>query len=96
MRTDAFLVAAALSLSGCSSLDSGARYNRSTHLCCTDHGTYGRDPVSGDPVWVTSAITRTYRGETYYFQSEDHAREFVAAPERFAYDDREAERRRER
>jgi len=91
MKVHAVLAMAAVALSGCNSLDSDCRYDRSRHLWLTEHGTYGRDPVSGDPVWVTAAVTRSYQGETYYFESEEDAREFSTSPARFSYDGQEAD-----
>ncbi len=92
MKLLAVPLLAILAVPGCDSVGSDCRYDRSSHLWSTDHGTFGRDPVSGDPVWVTVAVTRSYQGETYYFESEEHAREFSSSPARFVYDGRDPDR----
>ena len=92
MKVPAVLLWATVALGGCESFDSDGHYDRSRHLWSTDHGTFGRDPISGGLVWITAAVTRSYQGEMYYFESEEHAREFSANPARFTDDDRDSER----
>jgi YHS domain-containing protein len=66
--------------------------NRTTHVWTNNQGTFALDPINGESVEVSKAVTREYLGETYYFQSEDHAREFAANPDRYIYDDNNPER----
>jgi YHS domain-containing protein len=83
-----FMMAGALAMAlvSCESGPEGD-YNNSTHVWTTDHGTFGKDPISGNQVDVTKAVTRVYQGQRYYFQSEENARRFDSNPSSYAYSD---------
>jgi YHS domain-containing protein len=75
-----------LALAGCQSAASPeGTYDSSAHVWRTDHGDIAQDRVSGETVDVSKAVKREYDGETYYFANEDHAREFLAHPEKYEY-----------
>lgn len=81
-------------LAGCSS-SSEENYNRSNHTWTTDHGTFGKDPISKNKVEVSRAVRRSYLGEVYYFENEANARAFDAHPSRYIYDENAIERSEE-
>jgi YHS domain-containing protein len=58
-----------------------------THTWTTDHGVFAMDHISRKRVDVTMAVRRPYLGETYYFENEDHAREFDRNPYAYLYTD---------
>ena len=60
-------------------------YDRSAHVWRSDQGDRATDPVSGETIYVSHAVTREYGGEKYYFANEEHAREFMAHPEKYEY-----------
>jgi YHS domain-containing protein len=76
---------ALFALAACESHPEGT-YDRSAHVWHTDQGSMAQDRVSGEPVDVSTAVKREYGGETYYFANEDHAREFMAHPEKYEYE----------
>ncbi len=45
------------------------------------------DPVCGMRVDEQDAITTTYHGQTFYFDSEDCREEFLEAPEDYVLDE---------
>lgn len=75
---------ALFALAACESHPEGT-YDRSAHVWRTDRGDMAKDRVSGEMVDVSTAVKRDYDGETYYFANEDHAREFMAHPEKYEY-----------
>jgi YHS domain-containing protein len=84
MKTFVIAGALALALVSCESSPEGD-YNNSTHVWTTDHGTFGKDPISGHQVDVTRAVTRIYQGQPYYFENEENARRFDQNPSSYAY-----------
>jgi len=86
MKTFVMAGALALALASCESGPEGD-YNSTTHVWTTDHGTFGKDPISGNQVDITRAVTRIYEGQAYYFENEENARRFDAHPLSYAYPD---------
>lgn len=86
MKTFMMAGALALVLVSCESGPEGD-YNSTTHVWTTDHGTFGKDPISGKQVDVSRAVTRIYQGQSYYFENEENARRFDAQPSSYAYTD---------
>jgi YHS domain-containing protein len=84
MKTFVIAGALALALVSCESSPEGD-YNNSTHVWTTDHGTFGKDPISGKQVDVTRAVTRIYQGQPYYFENQENARRFDQNPSSYAY-----------
>lgn len=78
------VVAAILIEAGCA--DSGD-FSWITHTWTTDHGIFAMDHISRRKVDITTAVSRRYLGETYYFESEANAREFEANPWAYLYTD---------
>lgn|SRR6185295_7382252 len=72
-------------LGGC--VAEGDDFSWITHTWTTNHGIYALDHVSKHLVDVTSAVKRPYLGETYYFESESHARVFDGNPWAYLYCD---------
>lgn len=73
-----------LALVGCtSSASPQGTYDRSAHVWRTDQGTFAKDPVSGETVDVSKAVTVEYGGETYYFANEDNVQQFADNPEKY-------------
>jgi len=73
-------------LAGCEATAAGpteGTYDRSANVWRTANGSFAEDPVSGEMIDVSKAVTREYSGETYYFANEDHAREFIDHPEMY-------------
>ena len=66
--------------------------NRATHTWNSNQGTFAFDHVSNRKVDASKAVTRSYLGETYYFESEENARRFDANPWAYLYDDNNPER----
>jgi len=73
-----------LVLSGCAS---SGDFSWVTHTWTTDHGVFAMDHISRNKVDITEAVQRRYLGETYYFETEDHARIFDANPWAYLYND---------
>lgn len=82
MKDGAMASPAILALAACESHPE-ATDDRSAHVWSTDQRDMATDRVRGKPVPVSTAVQREYGGETCYFANEDHAREFMAYPEKY-------------
>ena len=80
------LAAAALLSAGCTT-PGMTSYDFSDHTWNTNKGKMAEDPVSHKLVEMRTAVKRTCYGETYYFESEDHAKAFDSNPYAFLYND---------
>ncbi|HXX94814.1 MAG TPA: hypothetical protein VEN81_14400 [Planctomycetota bacterium] len=76
-------ILATLGIAGCST----EHFSWITHTWTTEHGVQALDHVSWKRVDVQSAVQRHYLGETYYFESEEHAKAFDANPYAYLYSD---------
>lgn len=65
-------------LSGC--VSEQGDYSWVTHTWTTERGIFALDHVSRRMVDISTAVRRSYLGETYYFESETNARVFDVNP----------------
>lgn len=66
---------------------SAGEFSWVTHTWTTEDGVFAMDHISRRLVDVTTAVRRPYLGETYYFESEEHARIFDGNPWAYLYND---------
>jgi YHS domain-containing protein len=90
MKTILALASLGVLLAGCES--GPAEANRSTHTWKSNQGAFALDHVSQNRIESSKAVTRSYLGETYYFENEENARKFDAKPWAYLYDHNNPER----
>lgn len=81
------MVALALLLPVSSGCASSGDFSWITHTWTTDHGVFAMDHISRKLVDVTTAVRRSYLGETYYFENQQHASIFDGNPWAYLYND---------
>jgi len=90
MKSVLAIVSLGLLLAGCQSEQGDV--DRGSHTWKTDQGIRALDHVSGNTIDAGAAVTRSYLGETYYFETEENARTFDSNPWAYLYDHNNPER----